>query len=138
MAKNFFIFAPLIFSHHLLDFEKVKIEFIAFLSFSLVASSIYVINDIADRESDRAHPVKRNRPIASGRVKVWIFFLLLLQDRHCDLSKIIHHKIIHRSFCDLMDWGFKPIPPKSLPRCDSYFFLHFTNVNFFKILSPKI
>ena len=69
--KNFFIFAPLIFSHHLLDFEKVKIEFIAFLSFSLVASSIYVINDIADRESDRAHPVKRNRPIASGRVKVW-------------------------------------------------------------------
>lgn len=78
--KNFFIFAPLIFSHHLLDFEKVKIEFVAFFAFSLIASSIYVINDIADRESDRAHPVKRERPIASGRVKIWqglIFSVLL-------------------------------------------------------------
>ncbi len=78
--KNFFIFAPLIFSHHLLNLEKVKIEFIAFLAFSFIASSIYVINDIADRGLDRIHPVKRNRPIASGRVKIWqgVLFSALL------------------------------------------------------------
>jgi len=69
--KNLFVFAPLIFSHHLLNLEKIKIEVLTFFAFSFIASSIYVINDIADRESDRAHPVKRNRPIASGQVKVW-------------------------------------------------------------------
>lgn len=78
--KNLFIFAPLIFSHHLLNLESVKIEFIAFLSFSLIASSVYVINDIADRELDKIHPIKRNRPIASGRVKIWqgVLFSILL------------------------------------------------------------
>jgi 4-hydroxybenzoate polyprenyltransferase len=73
--KNFFIFAPLVFSHHLLNFEKIKTEILTFLAFSFVASSVYVINDIADRESDRVHPVKKNRPIASGRVKVWQGFV---------------------------------------------------------------
>ncbi|CUU03220.1 UbiA prenyltransferase family protein [Candidatus Kryptobacter tengchongensis] len=79
-VKNFFIFAPLIFSHHLLNFEKIKISIFAFLSFSFIASSVYVINDISDRESDRFHPLKRNRPIASGRVKVWqgILFSIFL------------------------------------------------------------
>lgn len=76
--KNFFIFAPLVFSHHLLNFEKIKTEILTFLAFSFVASSVYVINDIADRESDRVHPVKKNRPIASGRVKVWQGFVFAL------------------------------------------------------------
>lgn len=78
--KNLFIFAPLIFSHYLLNPEKIKIEFIAFFAFSFIASSAYVINDIADRELDRIHPVKRNRPITSGRVKIWqgtLFSVLL-------------------------------------------------------------
>ncbi len=73
--KNLFIFAPLVFSHHLLNFEKIKTEILTFLAFSFVASSVYVINDILDRESDRVHPVKKNRPIASGRVKVWQGFI---------------------------------------------------------------
>ncbi len=68
--KNLFIFAPLIFSHHLLNLEKIKIEVITFFAFSFIASSIYVINDIVDRKSDRIHPVKKNRPIASGRIKI--------------------------------------------------------------------
>ncbi|MCS7228782.1 MAG: decaprenyl-phosphate phosphoribosyltransferase [Candidatus Kryptonium sp.] len=73
--KNFFVFAPLIFSHHLLNFEKVKISIFAFLAFSFIASSVYVINDIVDRESDKLHPVKKNRPIASGRVGILQGFL---------------------------------------------------------------
>ncbi|MEN3039354.1 MAG: decaprenyl-phosphate phosphoribosyltransferase [Candidatus Kryptonium sp.] len=73
--KNFFVFAPLIFSHHLLNFDKVKTSIFSFFAFSFIASSVYVINDIADRESDKLHPIKKNRPIASGRVEVWQGFL---------------------------------------------------------------
>lgn len=78
--KNLFVFAPLVFSHHLPNIEKVTVSILAFLSFSFVASSVYVINDIMDREFDRIHPVKRNRPIASGRVGIWqgVLFSLFL------------------------------------------------------------
>ncbi len=48
--------------------EKLQVLALAFVCFSLVASSIYVINDYMDREADRAHPVKKNRPLASGAV----------------------------------------------------------------------
>ena len=44
----------------------------AFLSFGLCASSVYVANDLLDLESDRNHPPKRFRPFASGRVPVWM------------------------------------------------------------------
>ncbi|MEV6712603.1 decaprenyl-phosphate phosphoribosyltransferase [Lentzea sp. NPDC051208] len=45
---------------------------VAFLAFALAASGIYLVNDIRDREADRQHPVKRDRPIAAGRVPVWL------------------------------------------------------------------
>ncbi|MGH3770982.1 MAG: UbiA family prenyltransferase, partial [Pseudonocardiaceae bacterium] len=41
---------------------------IAFVAFSLAASGVYLVNDVQDVEADRAHPVKRNRPIAAGLV----------------------------------------------------------------------
>ena len=66
--KNMFLFAPVIFSKHLFEEGYVWIVAEAFLVFSLLSSAVYVINDIADRESDRMHPVKRNRPIASGAI----------------------------------------------------------------------
>ena len=68
-SKNSLNFAAIIFSHHfgsLSDWGRVCILFIAF---SLVASSVYIINDILDVKADREHPVKRNRPIASGQIK---------------------------------------------------------------------
>jgi len=68
-VKNLFVFAPLVFSQFITDIEKIKIEFLTFLAFSFVASATYIINDILDAESDRKHPIKRNRPIASGRIK---------------------------------------------------------------------
>src|SRR4051794_41506819 len=43
---------------------------VAFVAFSLVASSVYLINDAVDVEADKAHPTKRNRPIAAGIVPV--------------------------------------------------------------------
>ncbi len=66
--KNFFIFAPLFFSGHLLDSDKLICCAIAFLAFSLNASSIYIINDYKDIEKDRLHPTKKLRPLAAGTI----------------------------------------------------------------------
>lgn len=67
-VKNLFLFAPLIFSKHLFEEGYVALEVLGFLVFSLVSSSVYILNDVADRDADRRHPVKRTRPIASGVV----------------------------------------------------------------------
>ncbi|MCX6135240.1 MAG: decaprenyl-phosphate phosphoribosyltransferase [Ignavibacteriales bacterium] len=68
--KNFFIFAPLIFSKHLFDGAYVWMAAQAFLVFALLSSTVYIFNDIADREADRLHPTKRNRPIAAGTITI--------------------------------------------------------------------
>ncbi|MBU0755791.1 MAG: decaprenyl-phosphate phosphoribosyltransferase [Planctomycetes bacterium] len=68
-TKNLLIFAALIFSKNLGNAVLVLNSFYAFLAFCFLSSSVYVINDLLDAEHDRAHPVKRNRPIASGRLK---------------------------------------------------------------------
>lgn len=68
--KNFFIFAPLIFSKHLFEGEYLWTAVEAFVIFALLSSTVYIFNDIADRESDRLHPTKRNRPIAAGALSI--------------------------------------------------------------------
>jgi len=67
--KNFFIFAPVIFSRNLLNPSMVLKTAAAFAAFCLVASAHYIFNDIRDLEEDRLHPVKSKRPLASGRLK---------------------------------------------------------------------
>jgi decaprenyl-phosphate phosphoribosyltransferase len=67
-AKNFFIFIPMFFAGEIFDFEKLVKCFWGFLAFSCIASSIYIINDYRDIEDDKKHPVKKNRPLASGAV----------------------------------------------------------------------
>lgn len=68
--KNGFVFAALIFAAKLDQPTLVARTVAAFLLFSLLSSAIYLVNDVADREADRQHPLKRMRPIASGRVSV--------------------------------------------------------------------
>lgn len=68
--KNLFVFAPLVFSLNLFSLSNVLLTLAAFFSFSLVASSIYVVNDIVDRERDSRHPVKKNRPLPAGMISV--------------------------------------------------------------------
>ena len=68
--KNFFVFAPLLFSRHIFHLEYVIPSLAAFIIFSLASSAVYIINDIMDVESDRVHPKKKYRPIASGEVSV--------------------------------------------------------------------
>lgn len=66
--KNLFIFAPVLFAARLTEAQLLLTSLAAFCSFSLVASAVYVFNDLRDLEADRAHPVKRGRPLASGAV----------------------------------------------------------------------
>ncbi|MFH1682069.1 MAG: decaprenyl-phosphate phosphoribosyltransferase [Candidatus Eisenbacteria bacterium] len=67
-TKNLLLFAGVFFSHHFLEAPYVGRAAAGFLLFSLAASSIYLFNDVLDREKDLAHPRKRNRPIPSGRL----------------------------------------------------------------------
>lgn len=69
-AKNVFVLAPVIFAQELFDVSKVLGALAGFACFSLLASAVYVLNDVVDVEADRAHPVKKNRPIASGAVSI--------------------------------------------------------------------
>lgn len=65
--KNLFIFAPLFFSFNFTSNSLTNVS-IAFILFSLIASSIYVLNDLMDIEEDKQHPIKKFRPLASGKV----------------------------------------------------------------------
>lgn len=69
-VKNGLIFIPLIFSLNFMKANLLINEILAFVSFSLSASFVYVINDIADREKDKLHPTKKNRPIAAGSISI--------------------------------------------------------------------
>lgn len=67
-VKNLFVFAPLFFSGNIANSLLFFKSFFAFIIFSITASSIYIINDYFDIESDRKHPEKKNRPLASGAI----------------------------------------------------------------------
>lgn len=66
--KNLLVGAALVFDLRLDDPSQVVKTIAAFICFCLVSGGIYLVNDVLDRESDRIHPVKRTRPIASGLI----------------------------------------------------------------------
>jgi 4-hydroxybenzoate polyprenyltransferase len=68
--KNTFILAPLFFSGSVTDIEKTGLTALTFVAFCLMSSAVYFLNDILDRERDKIHPVKCNRPIASGAMSI--------------------------------------------------------------------
>jgi decaprenyl-phosphate phosphoribosyltransferase len=67
-SKNLFIFLPAFFALKLLQQTVIYNSVITFLGFSFLASAVYIFNDMLDIESDKLHPVKKNRPLASGAV----------------------------------------------------------------------
>lgn len=75
--KNSFVFVPLIFSKHFFELQFVLPALLAVITFCFVSSSVYILNDIADREQDKLHPKKKNRPIASGAITVPEAFTVL-------------------------------------------------------------
>ncbi len=66
--KNSFVFTPLVFSKHLFDRSFYLDAIVAFIAFSFASSFIYIVNDLLDKEADKLHPEKKNRPIASGEI----------------------------------------------------------------------
>lgn len=69
-VKNLLIFVPLITGHQVFQFNAVVNSLIAFFAFSLMASGVYLTNDLMDIESDRHHSEKRFRPFASGQLSI--------------------------------------------------------------------
>ena len=65
-AKNILIFLPLIAAHEFTDFRGILSAMGAFIAFSLMAFSVYLVNDSLDLAADRSHPTKHRRPIAAG------------------------------------------------------------------------
>jgi 4-hydroxybenzoate polyprenyltransferase len=74
-VKNLFVLAPLFFSKSFLLADKAALGALAFGLFCLTAGTVYLINDLFDVEKDRAHPVKRKRPIASGLLPVKVAWI---------------------------------------------------------------
>jgi 4-hydroxybenzoate polyprenyltransferase len=68
--KNLLLFVPLIAAHRIGEIDLLATALVAFFSFSLCASSAYVVNDLLDLRADRYHPRKRHRPFASGVLSV--------------------------------------------------------------------
>jgi len=96
--KNFIIFAPLLFTYKISDFEKIFITFEVFFLFCINSSIIYIFNDLKDFEYDSKHPKKKKiKPIASGKVKKstsWIIIILLLIISATLLFYISNYKIL--------------------------------------------
>lgn len=69
-VKNLFVFIPLFFSGKIFETTQLFETIFSFIIFSFTASSIYIINDYSDIESDRVHPEKCRRPLASGEISV--------------------------------------------------------------------
>lgn len=68
--KNGLVFVPILLNHDVFESGALWSGAVAFLSFSLLASAIYLLNDIKDVEADRRHPTKRRRPLAAGEITV--------------------------------------------------------------------
>ncbi|RME58633.1 MAG: UbiA family prenyltransferase, partial [Candidatus Dadabacteria bacterium] len=77
-SKNLLLFVPLIMAHKVAELDLLKKTLIAFFFFSFTASTVYVINDLFDRKADANHPLKKNRPFASGVLGVLDGGILIL------------------------------------------------------------
>lgn len=81
-VKNVVVFAPIVFSGLLFVNGYLEKVIYTFILFCFLSSGVYIFNDIVDIKTDRNHPFKRNRPIASGKISlafaVFLFLLLLI------------------------------------------------------------
>ena len=79
-TKNLVLFAGVIFAHQFMDADEITRAILGFVSFCLLSSTIYTLNDLVDLEVDRVHPKKRHRPLASGKISrpvAWFWMILL-------------------------------------------------------------
>lgn len=76
--KNLSLFAAPIFAGRLLVGDTFDLALRAFFAFCAISSGAYFMNDVIDAPKDRLHPIKKNRPIASGKLKPWLAVLIAL------------------------------------------------------------
>ncbi len=69
-VKNLLVFVPMVAAREAGLADSILLSLAAFMAFSLAASSVYVVNDLMDLDSDRAHPRKKTRPLAQGTVSI--------------------------------------------------------------------
>lgn len=99
-VKNFLIFLPVVFGMKILDIDTDIVCILGFISFSMMSSVIYILNDIKDVDKDRKHPKKKNRPIASGvisinkalSIAVLLFFFSAICNAICLIN--VQHKFM--------------------------------------------
>lgn len=104
--KNFLIFIPLIFTGQPIDFKKLLYVFLGFISFTLIASTIYIINDAKDLQKDKLHPTKKNRPFASKKIKIAEGIIYAIFCFCLSLSLIVYLIVCHKiSFLVLFNLG---------------------------------
>lgn len=78
-VKNLIVVVPLLFSNNITNLPKIINCVWIFIAFCFISSAVYVLNDLIDIEQDRKHPIKCNRPIASGRLsKTFAIILCVL------------------------------------------------------------
>jgi 4-hydroxybenzoate polyprenyltransferase len=73
--KNGFVFMALLFDQKLFDWNLLARTTLAFILFCMASSAVYIINDLADIEKDRQHPIKRRRALPSGQLQPWFAVL---------------------------------------------------------------
>jgi len=76
--KNFALVAPAVIMGNILDPFTITKLIDGFIAFCLISSSAYFVNDIIDAPKDSLHPIKKNRPIPSGKLKVWVAWIVAL------------------------------------------------------------
>ena len=86
--KNLTVLVPLFFSMNFLEPNLWPKALIMAFAFCLISSAVYILNDLIDIEKDKLHPIKKNRPIASGKISknLAIFLLIVLTITSCFLS----------------------------------------------------
>ncbi|MHC4122463.1 MAG: decaprenyl-phosphate phosphoribosyltransferase [Planctomycetota bacterium] len=94
--KNGFVLAPLVFSGQFKDLRMCVLSGLGFLSFCAVSSATYMFNDLCDRSNDLNHPVKKQRPIASGIISVQlaVFASAILIAAGFALALIVNYRLL--------------------------------------------
>lgn len=116
-VKNLFLFIPAFFAGSLLQIEQFALLGKGFICFCLASSAIYILNDYRDRESDRNHPVKKNRPIASGKVSpnaallvMAVFAVTALAWSYLLSIEFVYMVLLYIGFNVMYSFGLKDIP----------------------------
>jgi 4-hydroxybenzoate polyprenyltransferase len=113
-VKNFFIFLPIFFERKLGDIELLFTTIVAFCAFILVSSSIYCFNDICDVDTDKQHPKKCKRPVASGAISVPLAYIIMIaciilsliilflwggESKYYQIAIIVLYFVMNMSYC---------------------------------------